>query len=292
MKSLKRSDEDAWAVFEAIRDAKYAENRGVLVGISDAVRQRYAEYDRHQKNLELIPDAAPPFVAREQRALRDCYWVSTDPLKLLKQRIKGRQSKNAKSTCQYCGIDSPKTWDHYLPGESFPEFSVYPDNLVPCCWRCNSKRGESWREDGERLHINLYFDEVEERERFLSASVYFDEEKLPHVRFHVDPARGANQAFARRYERHCGALGLCERFEESAPAYLDELSAQIRGAARSFAADAAAIALHLRGIAGEYQQLYGANNWQVALLTAVAESREFIEYSLRQASDATATAST
>ena len=44
MKNLIRSDEDAWADFEAIRDAKHAEIQEILVGVSPTVRRRYDEY--------------------------------------------------------------------------------------------------------------------------------------------------------------------------------------------------------------------------------------------------------
>jgi hypothetical protein len=169
---------------------------------------------------------------------------------------------------------------------------VHPDNLVPCCPRCNWTRSKNWREHGERLHINLYFDEVEESEQFLSATIVFHGSELASVRFHVDPARGANQAFARRYERHCRALKLLGYFEERAPAYLDRVSAYILGFAESSTTDADAVTRFLRGVAAEHRQLFGANNWEVALLVAAAESREFIDYCLRSAGDTTGKAST
>jgi hypothetical protein len=292
MKSLIRTDEDAWTDFEAIRDAKQAEFREILVGVSPTVRRRYDEYARYQRNLEHVFEAAPPFAAQQEKALRHCYDVSTAPLKLLKQRIRTRQSRNAQSKCQCCGIDRPGTFDHYLPYSSFPEFSVHPDDLLPCCSTCNRTRGTNWRENGERRHINLYFDEVEEGERFLVAIIVFHAGKPAGVRFHVDTARATNHAFALRYERHCQAMHLLERFEERAPAELDLIGAEIRAAATSLAADADAIARYLLEVVTERQQVPGANNWEVALRMAAAESRAFIDHCLRHVGHTTGKAST
>jgi hypothetical protein len=107
MKNLIRNDEDAWGVFEAIRDAKRGGTRACLIGLSPTVQQRYAQYDHDQTNLEQIPDAVPPFNTQQQSALRDCYDTPTKPLALLKRRITRRQSPNAQSKCQYCGIGVP-----------------------------------------------------------------------------------------------------------------------------------------------------------------------------------------
>lgn len=282
MKNLIASSEDAWVVFEAIRVAKYNPSKGILLGLSPLLQDRYARYSEHRMNLEHIPDAVPAFDARQREALANCYGSKTDLLKQLKQRIEHRQSDVARSKCQYCGINHlDDTWDHYLPQAAFPEFSVYPDNLVPCCPTCNRDRGDRWRKDGERVHLNLYFDEIEERERFLVAHIAFDHDGQPGVRFEVDRTRGTNQAFAGRYERHCRALKLLGRFERAAPEHLARMVLQVGHLAKELAGDVSEIARHLREDAEDLQDLLGANNWEVALRMAVAASREFLDYCLR-----------
>lgn len=280
MKNLIASSEDAWAVFAAICDAKHEPNRSILLALSSRLQERYGDYGENRMNLEHIGDAAPAFDAPHQAALRHCYRVPTPPLKQLKQRIARRQSAVARSKCQHCGIDSPGTWDHYLPQAEFPEFSVYPDNLAPCCSRCNSHRGDGWRQDGERVHLNLYFDAIEVKERFLVARIGLDSDGQPYATFEVDRTRGGNQAFARRYERHCRALALLKRFEEAAPAQLSHMALDIRSSAALLERDTSAIARQLRWKAAELQDLLGANNWEVALHMAAAESPQFIDYCL------------
>lgn len=280
MKNLIASDEDAWAAFEAIRDEKHEPNKSILRALSPLLQDRYARYAEHRMNLEHIPDA-PPFDEPQQEALASCYESRTKRRTQLLQRITQRQSAVARSKCQCCGIDSPGTWDHYLPQVEFREFSVHPDNLVPCCDRCNRYRGACWRKDGERVHINLYFDQIEVVERFLVARIVFDQDGEPFATFEVNCSRATNEAFARRYERHCGALNLLERFEQAAPKQLAQMARDVLRSAARLAGDVNEIARELREQAEDLRDLFGANNWEVALGVAAAQSREFIEYCLR-----------
>lgn len=281
MKKLTRIDEDAWGVFKAIRDGKQGEREDILLALSSSLRNRYAQYEQHRMSLEHIPAAEPPFDKQQQDALRHCYDSKTVVLSRLRQQILQRQSNIARSKCQYCGIDSPGTFDHYLPCTHFPEFSVYPDNLVPCCHACNSQRGACWCKNGERLHINLYFDEIEAHERFLVATISFDEDGEPRAEFHVDSTRGSNHAFALRYKRHCTELKLLERFQtKAAPALLEQICVEVRTIAASFHQDANDIARRLGDLAEGCQRMLGPNNWEVALRWAASESQEFLTYCL------------
>jgi len=61
--------------------------------------------------------------------------------------------------CPYCGQRSVGTIDHYLPQSTFPEFSVLPINLVPCCSDCNhEKREHSPSANFDQL-FHPYFDD-------------------------------------------------------------------------------------------------------------------------------------
>lgn len=44
----------------------------------------------------------------------------------------------ARERCPFCGgIGRPRNLDHFLPKARFPQFSVFPKNLVPSCRDCN-----------------------------------------------------------------------------------------------------------------------------------------------------------
>jgi len=44
--------------------------------------------------------------------------------------------------CPRCGGSRPGTLDHHLPKSDYPEFAVYPKNLLACCQECNGKKGQ------------------------------------------------------------------------------------------------------------------------------------------------------
>ncbi|MBD3831754.1 MAG: hypothetical protein IE910_00160 [Brevundimonas sp.] len=139
--------------------------------------------------------------------------------------------KLALSTCPMCGAAGVGTVDHYLPRETYPEFSVFTPNLVPACGTCNSKAKRttvSGPSPGQRF-LHPYFNKIVGRDlwqvRFhiTDTAVTFSAEPLPtlsastarRVQWHLenvledqfqnlmgsnwaDHARGLNKALARQ----------------------------------------------------------------------------------------------
>lgn len=58
------------------------------------------------------------------------------------------------SICPNCGVGVVSTLDHYLPKDKFSIFSVYPNNLIPCCRDCNTNKSNKLN----RV-IHPYFDD-------------------------------------------------------------------------------------------------------------------------------------
>jgi 5-methylcytosine-specific restriction endonuclease McrA len=63
--------------------------------------------------------------------------------------------------CPACGEDgTPNTLDHYLPKQSYPEFSITPANLYPMCDICQGEKGvDTVNAANERLFLHPYFDQ-------------------------------------------------------------------------------------------------------------------------------------
>lgn len=49
----------------------------------------------------------------------------------------------ANEQCPFCGMGEPNSLDHFLPKGRFPQFSIFPSNLVPSCTKCNTDNKKS-----------------------------------------------------------------------------------------------------------------------------------------------------
>jgi len=177
--------------------------------------------------------------------------------------------------CPYCGIDIPYTLDHYVPKASFPEYAVYPDNLIPCCGECNLRRGDRWLDGGKRLHVNMYFDRIS-AVRILLAHIQVKDGSVD-VTYRIDPARGAGK-FMALYVRHVGSLKLLGRFRQRAGMELEEWEIKLKRNRYGAKVGPAALRQELRRDAAAAEQLHGVNHWLTALRCAASESVDFIEY--------------
>jgi hypothetical protein len=129
----------------------------------------------------------------------------------------------ANGKCPYCcGIGVPSTLDHYLPKSPFPQYSVYPENLIPCCRDCNSVKGDTVpTSTGEQvLHFYLdkdfYFDE-----QWVHAEVIHGEPVTIHF-FSNPPSQWAKER-QERVNTHFRTFKLAERFGIAAASSISEL---------------------------------------------------------------------
>lgn len=66
----------------------------------------------------------------------------------------------ANERCPFCGgIGRVRSLDHYLPKANFPEFSVFPANLVPACKECNEDKSNTVAQNIGDQVLHPYFDQ-------------------------------------------------------------------------------------------------------------------------------------
>ncbi|MGX8833661.1 HNH endonuclease [Amedibacillus sp. YH-ame6] len=88
------------------------------------------------------------------------------------------------SICPYCGKRHTKTVDHFLSKTNFPNYSVTPINLVPCCSDCNKSKDNkdgSLNEFSQLFHP--YWDDLNST-RWLGADLIIEKSRLL-FNFHV-----------------------------------------------------------------------------------------------------------
>lgn len=78
------------------------------------------------------------------------------------QQLEAMRKRNGLVVCPSCGEPGrPRTLDHYLPKDIFPELAVLLLNLTPMCdWCQGEKLTDYVTEDGQKRYIHPYFDDV------------------------------------------------------------------------------------------------------------------------------------
>jgi 5-methylcytosine-specific restriction endonuclease McrA len=117
----------------------------------------YANYDGIISQYQAKP-AASSFVSH--KVLIHSYY-NTAPV-TLNNELLSRRNNHGLLYCPYCGDPkTPDTLDHFIPKDEWPEFSFFPNNLVPQCRGCAPTKGSQYYCDSTKvikfLHP-IYFD--------------------------------------------------------------------------------------------------------------------------------------
>lgn len=113
--------------------------------------------------------------------------------------------------CPTCGEDgTPNTLDHYLPKQTYPEFSITACNLVPMCDICQGKKlTDTVNAANERLFLHPYFDE------FIDQQVLHLEIGPPYdapVNITLTPRLGLDPMQTSLVARHLKHLAIATRY--------------------------------------------------------------------------------
>jgi hypothetical protein len=266
--------------FIAIRDAKRISvgDRGTLRDHRHILTQSYQTIERRYAHFEEAVDQRVPETIRCSNAmqliassLRSCYDGETKRLRELKDSIATVQGVRVLKYCPLCGITSIATHDHYMPATLFPEFAVHPLNLVPCCFTCNSTKGDDWLdEEGNRLYVHAYSDLIP-AEAFLDVELKtFQSATGVGAVFSIScPARFGRKAWA-IIESHFKRLKLIERYTDFANDEIAEILADCKIYTTNGGVN---VRRFLRQRAQERAGIYGKSHWRSVLMRKLASSR-------------------
>lgn len=124
--------------------------------------------------------------------------------------LQGLRSRDLQ-LCPACGEDgTPNTLDHYLPKQSYPEFSITAYNLFPMCDICQGEKGTATvNATNERLFLHPYFDEFTDVQVFCLA-IGRPLEAPNTISLEPHPVLGAEQRAL--VARHLHELGVSRRY--------------------------------------------------------------------------------
>lgn len=274
MRNQKAADLDVREYLPSIIKSKHKATRATLTSLQDDVFDLCDSYD--DAINAMTPPAKQTWKNEESTALESCYNVSTTPLSTHKDNILSalkNQSEVNLQRCAYCMLNDPRTWDHYLPKESFPEYAVYHSNLLYVCFGCNHRKSKHFH-NAHLLYCHPYFSVVAESP-LLHCLVTIAGGTLT-IKYYC-AGDGALQAAGEVAQRHMERLDLANRFAAEASSMVSGLIGELR---QHFPHGVPSASLK-NVLARRYalaQQHLGINAWDSRLWHGVAHCADFLVY--------------
>lgn len=262
-----------------MENARSKEKKERLLQLQPYVYSRYDIYTKNALSLENISESKIT-EENDKSTMQSCYnrnskgYLEGEVV----AEIIGIQSVQHKNKCPYCGLDRPRTIDHYLPKSDFPEFSVFPSNLIPCCQYCNGKKGDRWIRNGKRIFLNLYYDEIPEV-KYLHTNIELNKADIPLIRFTLSNNGEINPYLFEIIQEHYAALDLLKQFSLNVEDEISNINDHILH-------DKLSIETQKRTLRNELAssiRRYGINFWKSSFLDALLECDVFFEKYQKQA---------
>lgn len=149
------------------------ENVEELRAISEELTERYPLYEGIIRNYRVELEATD---FDNHRVLLVHYYEKAPAS--LNRELLNRRNEHGLYSCPFCGNPKkPDTLDHFIPKDQWPEYSIFPNNLVPQCRSCAPIKGENYYsvEDGTAKFIHPIYSDLLQRFRF-KVSVAFNAE--------------------------------------------------------------------------------------------------------------------
>ncbi|MFA8436933.1 MAG: HNH endonuclease [Marinifilaceae bacterium] len=231
----------------------------------------YQENFQHNTLLELHPKG---FVAPCKDDLLSLYDYDSFTIREFRKNLKKQQSRGVKSICQNCTIDSVGTLDHIVPKEEFPEFAVNPQNLFPCCSKCNSHKSDNWKDTDKGLFLNLYLDQLP-KEQYLFVQIEGDDLDDIDFQYYLENRNGIDRSLFELIESHYTRLHLLERMNSKAVDEFDKLLVDIQSHIEGLSMEE--VIQTVTTEANKLKQIYGYNHWLPVLKLAIIDNEVILE---------------
>lgn len=218
MKKLDYYEGDCFEFYKTVIEAKRNPNgdpnfKDRIRTLDDNIREFYRNFDVefHNNSLESLNSA--DLEASSVRDLSRLYSYRNRAIQQLLVDLTTDDSGRILNTCQNCTINEIDSLDHYLPKSEFVEFNVNPKNLFPCCTVCNRKKSLTWRENGQRIYLNLYLDPLPKLQ-YLHVELGSSDSVL-EAHFYMEKPDDMDQDLFDLIYSHYDKLDLLKRFRKN-----------------------------------------------------------------------------
>jgi hypothetical protein len=252
-------------------DPNYKTRLGSMEALVEPLFQNY-ENRFADNRLELL--MAQTLTNTQKADLLRLYSYGSSILQKLKIKLTTIGVNKVLNTCQCCTIGEVGSFDHMVPQEEFPEFSVNPKNLFPSCSICNSYKNDLWRVGGNRSFLNLFLDDLPQVQYLLVDLE--DPAGVVRPNFRLQNNNGINAPTFQLISNHFSRLHLLDRFRLSSDSVITPVINAIK-AGKDGALTKLQIADQIRRTSEGNRISYGFNYWKSILELALASNGDFID---------------
>jgi 5-methylcytosine-specific restriction endonuclease McrA len=272
MLKIKPYDGESFPFYqEVVKSKRNSENKPELKQELEAISITQAtcfeKYDAEFLSNSLAVIEAEQYSINDKINLKALYLFRSKKIQELKNAITRHPvfKENILNTCQNCTINEADTMDHILGQTEFPEFSVHPKNLFPCCSVCNKKKSDRYIEGGAQLFLNLYLDDLPSSQYL---HVEFGDNWLP--RFWLEKTEDIPNNIFRLIESHYRHLDLLNRFKDNS----NEIISDLKYTIKTFRGDR--IQEKIEEYCQALEPILGYNHRKIVLIRALGKCEKFI----------------
>lgn len=269
---------DAFTLYEdAVNGKRDKDGKACLQLIHDEVEKAYTDYDTafSQKAVHGLK-VRTTLTPLDRENLLSLYGSGKKIVKTVRAWIDANNKPTYLKVCPYCSLGVANTTEHILPKALYQEYAVHAKNLIPCCSDCNSRKGNTVRDDkGNPVILNFYYDTLP-AVQYLFVDISFDAHGIINFTYRLDNVNHVEVKLFRLIESHFTRLDLLNRFKTKAVSRYTELENSLLVDLESKDIDGCMADLKKKAMKDASE--YGRNHWMVVLKLALAESGEYKKY--------------
>lgn len=245
-----------------------------LLDLVTKVNPSYSNYDRKLSTNTLTSLTPLVISASEEVDFLSLYSYKNSKLTAFRRAISTDSTSTYQPTCQYCTINSVNSLDHFAPKDLFPEFSIHPNNLIPSCTECNSKKLARWINNNQHIFLNLYID-ILPNIQYLFVELDIVSLNNINVKFKIDNLNNVSQPLYTIITSHYRELDLFQRFKDKSSDVIIELTNSIQASLNN-GVSITDIKKTIIDTCNLDKKHKGHNHYQIILKEALIQSNNYI----------------
>ncbi|KQS93144.1 hypothetical protein [Chryseobacterium sp. Leaf394] len=231
MKNLNHSKKDCLDFHKAVVSSKNVTKldptlKNRLLSLENDIELLYNNFKIKFDTNCLEKTVSNSFPENNKNDLLSLYNYKSKLIQELKLEITTTETNRIINTCQNCTLSEINSFDHILPKEEFSEFVVNPLNLFPSCTICNSYKGKIWNQNGNKIYLNLYLDNLPHLQ-YLFVDIEYEKNTFG-LKFYLENKFGIEDRLFSLIESHYERLHLLKRFSDNGDKVISPLRNQIK----------------------------------------------------------------